>query len=119
MMLGGIASVPPVAVRIPGGAPPGDVRQPEETGVPVMSRVHTATLTGAVEIALRVEMIMPQTTAEVVATTEEVEAGIPVELVDMMSGVNAYRLVALSRRLGRLQGVAQPMFEIAPDLVVV
>jgi hypothetical protein len=108
MIPDGIASVPP-----------GDVRQPEETGVPVMSRVHTATLTGAVEIARRVEMIMPLTTAVVVATTEVVEAGIPVELVDMMSGVSACLVAALSRRYGRLQGVAQPMSVIAPDPVAV
>jgi hypothetical protein len=47
------------------------------------------------------------------------EAVIPVEPADMMSGVNACRLAALSRRYGRLQGVEQPMSVIAPDPAVV
>jgi hypothetical protein len=115
----GIASVPPVAVRTRGEAPPGAVQLPEETGVPVMNRVYTATLTGAVEIARRVETITPPTIAVVVATTEVVEPVILVGPVDMMSGVNACRLAALSRRHGRLQGVAQPMGGIAPDPAVV
>jgi hypothetical protein len=114
----GIASVPPVAVRMRGEAPPGDVQLPEETGVPVMNRAYIATLTGAVEIACRLEMITRPTIAALVATTEVVQAVIPVEPADMMSGVNACRLVALSRRYGRLQGVEQPMSAIAPDPAV-
>jgi hypothetical protein len=97
-------------------APPRDAQPPEETGAPAMNRGPIPTMTGADGIARLIEMITPPTTAVPVVTTEVVAVVILVELrVDMMSGVNACRLVARSRKYGLRRGVAQPTSVIVSD----